>query len=346
MNSFKKTRFQFALITIFFLLFGIGIQSYGQNTINNQAKMAFKKLQNKQKDDGSWRSVFSFDTIPENFKTEFCSWHNLIMIDLLKPMAKNTQLDSLMLKSMAYVKTVFYDSVSGLVKFGTRIKEYPKDADDTALFWLLNESSDTTLISGIIDTLLKYRDETGLYHIWLREEGCYKLRACGNNPNPLDFLSNIHVYLFLNKYAPDLAIELCNAFSQNSDNLENLWVYNSMTPWLYYIRQIDLEKSGCELAWDDFDGKTTVFTGQEIYTEMAKLIRDLSLGREVETNSTRAWEVLQILSDEKFEYIKTHPIAMFHNDLSARKPAFFWSYDLPYALWLRLYYEYTIKPAK
>ena len=336
----KKIKLAIAVAAIGILFFGISTQSIAQDAMKKQAIIAFKKLHNKQKDDGSWGSVFSLDTVPKKFRTELCSWHNLVMVDLLQPLADNYNFDSLLIKSMIYVREVFYDSLTGLVKFGTRITEYPKDSDDTALYWLLNDDVDTTLIPGVIDTLLKYQNEKGLYHIWLREVGCSNLRACGKDPNPTDLLSNIHVYLFLKKYSSDLANELCEAFQNNAEGLSNLWIYNSKTPWLYYIRQIDLEKDSCRLAWNNFDDEIKPFAGQEIYTEMSKLILDLALGRELEKNRTKAQEVLHKVAKEKFKFVKTHPIAMFHNDLTAKKPAYFWSYDIPYALWLRLNHEY------
>lgn len=327
-------------------LFVIGCLSCKSDSVaydmfKKKAGMALHELKNKQNPDGSWDAFFSFDTTPTKLKKEQNSWNNLIIVDLLKPLSPFYEFDHLLIKPMILIRNKFFDSNTGLVKFGTRIKEYPEDSDDTALFWIIYENKDTSLIAQVVDTLLTYRRKDGFYHIWLRKNGCENLRACGRVPNPVDLLSNMHVYMFLKKYAPVYAEELCDVFREKANRLGDLWVYNSKCPWLYYIRQIDLAKSGCSINRGEYDNNVKPVAGQKLYTEASMLIRDMNLGHNLLISEKRAFDILHKLSKDEFEFIDKNPLLMFHNDQSLKKPAYFWSYDLPYALWLRLYHGYV-----
>jgi hypothetical protein len=45
------------------------------------------------------------------------------------------------------------------------------------------------------------------------------------------------------------------------------------------------------------------------------------------------------LAKEDFAALRQEPPLLYHNDLSASVPRYYWSEDFGYALWLRLYYE-------
>jgi hypothetical protein len=53
----------------------------------------------------------------------------------------------------------------------------------------------------------------------------------------------------------------------------------------------------------------------------------------------RTTELLRKLAADDFSLIARAPPLLYHNDLTASVRRFYWSEDLGYALWLRLYFE-------
>ncbi|HYX23138.1 MAG TPA: hypothetical protein VFC23_03210, partial [Thermoanaerobaculia bacterium] len=51
--------------------------------------------------------------------------------------------------------------------------------------------------------------------------------------------------------------------------------------------------------------------------------------------------VLRQLAKEDFALLRKNPPLLYHNDLTATTPRYYWSEDVGYALWLRLYHEYA-----
>jgi hypothetical protein len=49
--------------------------------------------------------------------------------------------------------------------------------------------------------------------------------------------------------------------------------------------------------------------------------------------------VLRQLADQDFALVRQSPPLLYHNDLTATVPRFYWSEDVGYALWLRLAQE-------
>jgi hypothetical protein len=52
-------------------------------------------------------------------------------------------------------------------------------------------------------------------------------------------------------------------------------------------------------------------------------------------------QVLRQLAHDDFAEVRTNPPLLYHNDLTATVPRFYWSEDVGYALWLRLAHEYA-----
>lgn len=334
-------RFRIFLTFIIIILTVLGCDNYSKNNeLDSFALMASGKLKQKQHKKGYWKSFFSFDTIPEKLRKDVNVWNNLILIDIIRPVSTNLEFDTMIGKALDFVASRVNKS-TGLLRFNNRALDYPDDSDDTSLFWGIAATEDTSLLKGVIDTLIKYRSANGLYYIWLSKNGVINKRAAGKNPNPTDFLSNVHVYLFLKKYAPDLAKALCSSLNNDIISSVDYWTYNERCPWLYYIREIDLANNDCKLTAIP-DDKVKCLHSQKDYTVMSKLIRDLALGRGEKSVYNKSRKLLRKIARNNFEYINNNPLLMYHNDLSAKKPAYFWSYDLPYALWLRLNYEYKV----
>jgi hypothetical protein len=49
--------------------------------------------------------------------------------------------------------------------------------------------------------------------------------------------------------------------------------------------------------------------------------------------------VLRQLAKDDFALLRKSPPLLYHNDLTATTPRYYWSEDVGYALWLRLSYE-------
>ena len=49
-------------------------------------------------------------------------------------------------------------------------------------------------------------------------------------------------------------------------------------------------------------------------------------------------DLLQALSSDDFASVHRSPPLLYHNDLTASVPRFYWSEEFGYALWLRLYF--------
>jgi hypothetical protein len=56
-------------------------------------------------------------------------------------------------------------------------------------------------------------------------------------------------------------------------------------------------------------------------------------------DQTRA--LLEALGKNNFASVRSNPPLLYHNDLTARLGRYYWSADIGYALWLRLYLELT-----
>jgi hypothetical protein len=50
--------------------------------------------------------------------------------------------------------------------------------------------------------------------------------------------------------------------------------------------------------------------------------------------------VLRELARDDFALVRTNPPLFYHNDLTATVPRYYWSEDVGYALWLKLYDRY------
>ncbi|NOR87090.1 MAG: hypothetical protein GQ527_05725 [Bacteroidales bacterium] len=334
-----RTKSKTILSSLFSLILVISINytSYAQSKLDNYSSHAFHKIKQSQKNNGEWLTLYNFDTIPTKFREDKNPWLNFIIIDLLKPISSEYNFETIIPKSQKYISYSFNKS-NGLLKFHNDSR-VPEDSDDTALFWISHPDADTNLIPLAISTIKDFKSKNGLYHIWLDTNGIIKHPQVGRNPSPTDILSNIHVLLLFKQYAPKLVSDLCASLKRNINQVE-YWTYNERSPWLYYIRELDLVKNGCLLN-TNIPREIKNLNSQETYTKMSKLIRDLALKHGGEKTRNKAQKILLEVANNDFEYIKITPLLMYHNDLTAKNPAYFWSYDIPYALWLRLYYEYS-----
>jgi hypothetical protein len=53
--------------------------------------------------------------------------------------------------------------------------------------------------------------------------------------------------------------------------------------------------------------------------------------------------LLRELAADDFSVVRSNPPLVYHNDLTATVPRFYWSEDFGYALWLRLHFEHALR---
>ena len=69
-----------------------------------------------------------------------------------------------------------------------------------------------------------------------------------------------------------------------------------------------------------------------------QLARVLPIQRIVFPSSTAVLDLLRALSSDGFASLHRSPPLLYHNDMTASVPRFYWSEEFGYALWLRLYF--------
>ena len=78
--------------------------------------------------------------------------------------------------------------------------------------------------------------------------------------------------------------------------------------------------------------------GQEIWSDAARRLVEAPASQDAGTRSAIR-SLLAQLGDEDFARIRRAPPLLYHNDLHATVRRYYWSEDVGYALWLRLYVE-------
>jgi hypothetical protein len=81
--------------------------------------------------------------------------------------------------------------------------------------------------------------------------------------------------------------------------------------------------------------RTTV-PGQEIWVSVVQLLALASRREGPRPDRAEITAVLHQLAKDQFAMVRESPPLLYHNDLSATVPRYYWSEDVGYALWLRL----------
>jgi len=223
----------------------------------------------------------------------------------------------------------------------------PPDTDDTALVWRLAPGHDRRRLLAALATLDRYRTREGLYRTWLAPREAYQCLDPGGDPNPADITIQMHVLLLLAKVQPPAGRALCAALRQVVDQ-DRVWVYYRMAPLVPILRLTDVRRAGCELPLPESRLRTPV-PGQEIWVSMVRLLgRALAPGGPPATavspappaDTAEIQAVLRQLARDDFARLRKSPPLLYHNDLTATVSRYYWSEDVGYALWLRLYHEH------
>jgi hypothetical protein len=111
-----------------------------------------------------------------------------------------------------------------------------------------------------------------------------------------------------------------------------------MAPPIVILRLMDLREAGCPLQPPPARLQTVV-PGQELWVEVARRLQARESAVDRYAAYAQTSDLLRKLAADQFSLIARTPPLLYHNDLTASVRRFYWSEDLGYALWLRLYVE-------
>jgi hypothetical protein len=263
-----------------------------------------------------------------------------LLIDLLDPLAGAAGLDGLgdsVRRARRHLTAQI--EAGGLVRYhgrpdapgiGTLGCAITPDADDTALVWRIAPDPDRRRLPAALATLDRYRTGEGLYRTWLAPRAAYQCLDPGSDPDPADLGIQMHVLLLLAQAQPPAGRALCAALRPVVDQ-DRVWVYYRKAPLVPILRLNDLRRAGCDLALPETRMRTEV-PDQEIWVSVA---RQLGSAADDATRAT-AQALLRRLAQDDFALLRKNPPLLYHNDLTATVPRYYWSEDAGYALWLRL----------
>jgi hypothetical protein len=268
-----------------------------------------------------------------------------VLIDLLDPLATAggglSELSDSAQRARQHLTSQI--ETNGLVRYhgrpdaptiGTLGCAITPDADDTALAWRIAPDRDSARLSAALATIAQYRTNEGLYRTWLAPREAYQCLDPGKDPNPTDIAIQMHVLQLLAKAQPPADRALCDILGRVIDQ-DRIWVYYRLTPLVPILRLTDLQRVGCTLDLPESRMRTTV-AGQDIWVSVVRAIARTPPGDAIAMKS-----MLRQLAKDDFALLRQNPPLLYHNDLSATVPRYYWSEDVGYALWLRLAIDYA-----
>jgi hypothetical protein len=293
---------------------------------------------------GYWLTSYTSGTSFERPHLEMNTYLTSMMVDVLNPAAAATGLGENVQRARQHLAGQI--EADGLVRYhgrpdaptiGTLGCVITPDADDTALVWRIAPAAHPELLPSALEALRRYRTAEGLYRTWLAPKGQYQCIDPGADPDPADVAIQMHMLMFLAKADSSAALALCGSLRQAIDE-DRIWVYYRQAPIVPILRQADMELAGCALALPRSRTRTAV-PGQEVWIATAALLERM-LGTQGQVpSSSEVLDVLQRLSEDDFASLRRSPPLLYHNDLTASVPRFYWSAEFGYALWVRLYFE-------
>jgi hypothetical protein len=311
--------------------------------LDAMAKHAVMLLRARQSRYGFWLTSYTNELRYEAPQQEMNTFLTSMLVDLLSPVARQRSLDDVVERARMHLAAqiesnglVRYHGLPGGPTIGTLGCVITPDADDTALAWrIAGYGAGDPREQIMLGELARYRNTRGLYRTWLAPQSQYQCIDPGSDPNPTDIAIQMNVYLMLRELDPPAAQDLCNAL-QRSFGDGNIWVYYAKTPLVPYLRSAELRKLGCEIPLPT-DRLAHPAAGQEIWSEAVRLLAE-TMTSPPDANARKAiGNLLVRLSSDDFAQLRRSPPLLYHNDLSATVPRYYWSEDFGYALWLRLY---------
>jgi hypothetical protein len=308
--------------------------------LRESAAKAAAQIRVHQRKDGFWLTSFTDVTRHEQPRPEMNTFLTSLLVDLLDPIAETAGLDESVRNARQHLARQI--EPGGLVRYhgrpdgpgiGSLGCVITPDTDDTALVWRIAPAADRTQLTSALATIDRYRTTEGLYRSWLAPRDSYQCLDPGRDPNPTDVAIQIHLLLLLSEVRPDAGRALCTALRGAIDE-DRIWVYYAKTPLVPMLRLPDLDRAGCRMQLPESRTRTDV-AGQTIWLTVAQM---LAPAERPDPMLMRA--VLRELARDDFALLRTNPPLLYHNDLTATVPRYYWSEDAGYALWLRLHETY------
>ena len=308
-------------------------------------RTAAERLRTRQQGPGYWLTAHTTATRYQEPGQEMNTYLTALLIDLLDPLAASSSIGDHVGDSVRRARQHLTGQIEagGLVRYHglpnapgingiLGCSAIPPDTDDTALAWRLAPGADRRRLTAALETLDRYRTRDGLYRTWLAPREAYQCLDPGSDPNPADLTIQMHLLLLLAEVRPPAGRALCEALRPVVDQ-DRAWVYYRMAPLVPMLRLTDLQRAGCALELPESRMRTQV-PGQEIWVSVIQLLGRAGTPAQIET-------VLRQLAEDDFALLRKSPPLLYHNDLTASVPRYYWSEDVGYALWLRLYHEHA-----
>jgi hypothetical protein len=307
------------------------------------ARRAAGILAERHQGPGYWLTAHTVEARFQAPSPELNTFTNAVMIDILDPVAKDAGIAGVLGRTRAFLANQI--EADGLVRYHG-LPDAPTmwklgcvitpDSDDTALVWRISPGANRELLARALATLGQFRTTDGLYRTWLAPQDRYKCIDPGRDPNPADIAIQMHVLMLLAQVDAPAALALCAAVSRRSSD-DDVWVYYGKAPLIPMLRLADLHKVGCPLNLPQSRLETTV-PGQGVWLEVVRLLDRMERGQPTAPEHSRAAALLRQLATDGFSLTKGTPPLLYHNDFTASVRRFYWSEDVGYALWLRLYF--------
>jgi len=307
------------------------------------ASLAVQRIAQGQQAPGYWLTSFTGEPSFDTPQYELNTYLNAVMLDVAGPIAAVAHMQEMLAKGRNFLTGQI--EADGLVRYHGR-PDAPTigvlgcaitpDADDTALVWRVAPAANQAKLALALQTIRKFRTGTGLYRTWLANRADYQCLDPGTEPNPADIGIQMHLYMLLAERDPAAARALCAALMRQSDD-PGIWVYYSGAPPMVILRLTDLHRAGCPLQLPAARLRPVV-AGQEVWARAALLVNQLESGPRSPNEAADAIRLLREIAASDFSALSSHPPLLYHNDMSATVRRYYWSQELGYALWLRLYH--------
>jgi hypothetical protein len=307
------------------------------------AALAARRLRGDQSRPGYWLTRYTSGPRYAAPRDEMNTYLTSMLTDLIEPFAGRRGLGGTVARARRHLAAqiestglVRYHGLPDAPTIGTLGCVITPDADDTALAWrIAGRTSGDPRARHMLRTLARYRNARGLYRTWLAPRARYECLDPGRDPNPADLVIQMHVYLMLRELDRPAARRLCTAMQRVASDDQAL-TYYAKAPLVPYLRTAQLRQNGCRLPLPTAQ-LTRHAAGQAPWAELVQRLV-ASLTSRPDANERRAIDdLLGRLGKDDFTALRQAPPLLFHNDLSATVPRFYWSADAGYALWLRLY---------
>ncbi len=314
-------------------------------------RTAAARLRARQQEPGYWLTAHTTSTRYQETGQEMNTFLTSLLVDLLDLLAASGGIGDDIGDSLQRARRHLTGQIEdgGLVRYhglpdapgitGILGCTITPDTDDTALVWRLAPGQDRRRLSAALATLDRYRTREGLYRTWLAPREAYQCIDPGSDPNPADITIQMNLLLLLAEVRPPAGRALCEALRPVVDQ-DRVWVYYRMAPLVPMLRRTDLQRAGCALELPEARMRTPV-PGQEIWVSLVQLLGSAQARGGTPADAAQVETVLRQLSEDDFALLRKSPPLLYHNDLTASVPRYYWSEDVGYALWLRLYHEHA-----